>query len=122
MKRLILASTIAGLLAAAPAFAQGTQAPPAPSKAPAATTTQKNDELMNKAIYSSDGKNLGSVAAVTRSSDGKVSDLTADIGGFLGIGSHRIALNSSQFTVGSDRIVLSLTADQAKALPEVPIK
>jgi hypothetical protein len=43
----------------------------------------------------------------------------ADVGGILGLGQHRINLTSAQFKVQSDRIVLELTAEQAKALPKI---
>jgi hypothetical protein len=43
----------------------------------------------------------------------------ADIGGFLGLGETRINLTPAQFKLQSDRVVLSLTAEQAKELPAV---
>ena len=119
MKRMIVATSLVGLLATAPAFAQSPTAPTAPK---AATSVQKSDEIINKPVFSSDNKNLGTVYAVMRDSDSKVATLEADIGGFLGIGQHRISLTPSQFTVGADRVMLQLTAEQAKALPAVTTK
>ena len=74
---------------------------------------------VNKNVYSSDGKNLGEVAAFARDGSGKVTEMHADVGGFLGIGETRVRLMPSQFTLGTDRVVLSLTSEQAKTLPKV---
>ncbi len=44
----------------------------------------------------------------------------ADIGGFLGIGETRVRVLPAQFSIGTDRIVLGMTAEQAKTLPHIP--
>lgn len=75
---------------------------------------------LNKKVYSSDNKNLGEVAAVQRDASGKVLELYADIGGFLGIGETRIGVKPTDFKLGKDRVMLNLTAEQAKALPKIP--
>jgi hypothetical protein len=46
--------------------------------------------------------------------------MDASIGGFLGLGEHRIRLMPAQFKLQSDRVVLDLTAEQAKKLPKIP--
>ena len=75
--------------------------------------------LIDKPIYSSDGKKLGEVVAFQRDSSDKITGIHADVGGFLGLGQHRVNLTPAQFKVESDRIVLELTAEQAKDLPKV---
>jgi hypothetical protein len=70
-------------------------------------------------VLSSDNENLGEVAAIQRDSSGKVTELHADIGGFLGIGETRVRVMPSQFTVVDNKVQLSLTAEQAKALPKI---
>jgi hypothetical protein len=102
---------------------------PAPSTSPALTapnarsgmtmTDQQVNTWINKTVYSSDGKNVGEVAEIRRDSSGKVSELRADIGGFLGLGETRVTVMPSQFAFGDDRVVLNLTAEQVKALPKV---
>ncbi len=74
---------------------------------------------INKVVYSSDDKNLGEVAAFARDSSGKVSELHADIGGFLGLGETRVRVMPTEFKLMNDRVVLNMTADQAKALPKI---
>ena len=54
-----------------------------------------------------------------RKADNKITELRADIGGFLGIGKHEIALPAARFYLQNDRVVLDLTAAQAKELPKV---
>jgi hypothetical protein len=134
MQKLISAALAASLMAPTAAFAQ-TTAPvsPAPSAAeqkmapPAASATSEvitlTDEQtkgwIDKAVYSSDGKNVGGVVAFSRDGSGKVTEMHADIGGFLGLGQTRIRLMPSQFKLMDDRVVLSITADQTKALPKI---
>lgn len=72
-----------------------------------------------KPVYSSDGKKLGEVAVLLRTPDNRVTELHADIGGFLGLGEHRIRIAPAQFSLLSDRIVIDLTAAQAKELPKI---
>ena len=84
-----------------------------------ALTEQAAKAWVDRPVYSSDGQKLGEVAAFLRTADNKVTELQADIGGFLGIGEHRIRLAPAQFSLHSDRVVLDLTAAQAKELPKI---
>jgi len=84
-----------------------------------ALTEQEAKAWVDKPVYSSDGQKLGEVAAFLRTADNKVSELLADIGGFLGMGEHRIRLAPAQFSLHNDRIVLDMTAEQAKELPKI---
>lgn len=43
----------------------------------------------------------------------------ADIGGLLGMGETRVSVTPAQFKLQTDRVVLTLTEEQAKALPKV---
>jgi hypothetical protein len=73
----------------------------------------------DKPVFSSDNKKIGEVKTFSRSGDDTVIDLQADIGGFMGIGERRIRLMPSQFELEADRVVLKLTAEQAKAVPKI---
>ena len=84
-----------------------------------AITEQEAKAWVGKHVYSSDGKKLGEVAAILRTADNKITELRADFGGFLGIGQHQIALPAARFALHNDRVVLDLTAAQAKELPKV---
>jgi hypothetical protein len=94
-----------------------------PPAAPAAPTLSLTDDQVkawiDKAVYSSDAKKIGEIAAFARDGTGKVTEMHADIGGFLGMGETRVRLMPAQFTMGADRVVLNVTAEQAKSLPKV---
>ncbi len=117
--------------AATPPAATTTPAPaPAPSVTPPASTTMRLDSKpmltddqakawIDKVVYSSDDKNLGEVANMKRDAAGHVTELHADIGGFLGLGETRVRLSPDQFKLTGDRVVLNVTAEQAKTLPKV---
>ncbi len=121
--------TFATALAAAitlPAIAQDAKGPATTTNAASAEkgatlslTSQEAQAWVGKPVYSSDGKKLGEIAAFQRTADNKVIEMHADIGGFLGIGEHRIRLMPGQFNLHSDRVVLDLTAAQAKELPKI---
>ena len=133
IRKLTLATALAAVIAL-PAMAQDVKAPataapvtatsaaPA-SKAGALSLTSKEAEgWVGKPVYSSDGQKLGEVAAFQRAADNNVSGMDADIGGFMGIGEHRIKLTPGQINLKADRVVLVLTAAQAKELPKVVVK
>jgi hypothetical protein len=144
MKKLMPAVAFATLMSTA-AFAQ--TAPPAATPAPSATerpmtpmapsntmspsmmdtkplllTDAEAKAWVDKTVVSSDGQKLGEVAAFARDASGKVTEMHADIGGFLGIGESRIRLMPNQFKLNTDQVVLNLTAEQAKALPKIAKK
>lgn len=73
---------------------------------------------VDKRVYSTDGKNIGEVVQVVRDGTGRVVEMIADVGGFLGIGETRVSIQPAQFTLADDRVNLNVTADQAKALPQ----
>lgn len=110
--------------ASPPATAPSATAPPAMS-GPARDlmlTEEQAKTWVGKSVYSSDGKNLGEVAAVARDASGRVTEVHADIGGFLGIGETRVRILPTQFTSTGDRITVSMTGDQAKTLPPIAKK
>jgi len=141
VKTLIPIALAATLLGSA-AIAQTTTTTPAPTPTapttpmvttPSVTTTAPGEQAgatmnmtdqqaqawVNKAVYSSDGKNVGEVGAIQRDSTGKVTELHADIGGFLGLGETRVRVMPTQFKLSDDRIILNMTSEQAKALPKI---
>ena len=133
MNKLLGATALAIVFGATAAVAQTTApaSPPTEKMSPpaASTTTVTKDGLVlteaqanawiKKAIFSSDGKNVGEVTALKRDASGKVSELQAGIGGFIGIGETQVRVMPTQFKLQNDRVVLSLTAEQVKALPAI---
>ena len=127
--------SLAAVIAAALALPAAAQTAPAPNTPPAATaptapsvttapkstgatmTSQEALTWVGKPVYSSDDKNLGKVVLLVRGTDNAVSELDADIGGFLGLGATHVKIMPAQFTLQVDRVNLTLTAEQAKNLP-----
>ena len=94
-----------------------TVTPRATTASPVHLTDEQAKVWIGKAVYSSDGKNIGDVAELTRDPSGDVTALIANVGGFLGIGQTHLRIVPAQFSIGAARIVLRLTADQVKSMP-----
>jgi len=130
IRKLTLATALTAAIAF-PAMAQDVKAPamgtpatatnaaPAQKAGALSLTSQEAQAWIGKPVYSSDGTNLGEVAAFQRAADNKVTGMFADIGGYLGLGEHRIMLAPAQISLKTDRVVLDVTAAQAKELPKV---
>jgi hypothetical protein len=99
-----------------------TTRPTTPIQVAPTMTEAEAKELIDANVISSDKKNVGEVAAIQRDSTGKVIELHADVGGFLGMGETRVRLMPSQFTVSNKEILLTLTSDQVNALPKIEKK
>jgi len=131
MQMLVPAIATAALLLSSAAFAQSSATPPAsapsmqaptgrlaPVQTPPVLSEAEARALIDAAVVSSDAKSVGEVAAIQRSSDGKVVELHADVGGFLGLGQSRVRLAPSQ-SISNNRVLLTLTAQQVSELPKI---
>ena len=105
-----------------------TPSPTAPMNRTDTTTMTKDGMVLteaqakswiSKSVYSSDNKSVGSVAEIKRDASGKVTELDANIGGFLGIGASHVRIMPSQFKIDGEKVVLMLPADQVKTLPQI---
>jgi hypothetical protein len=139
MKQRLIIAVAASLLTSAAALAQTTTTTPTTPSTPATPptvgaqpstpststdgaltmTTEQAQRLVDKTVYSSDNKNLGEVAAVQRDSSGKVTEIHADIGGFLGLGETRVRIMPSQMKIADDRVTLNISSEEAKNLPKI---
>ncbi len=102
-------------------------APTAPAQAPPAAVTILNthevEGILGRDVVSSANENMGRIVDVLVDRSGQVRAAIIDFGGFLGVGSRKIAVdwNALHFPqpVNSDaKITLDLTRDQVKAAPE----
>jgi hypothetical protein len=129
MNKLLSATALAIVLGATAAVAQAETAAEKTSPPAESTTTTTKDGLVlteaqantwiKKTVYSSDGTSVGAVTALKRNADGKVSELQASVGGFLGMGERQVRVMPEQFRLANDRVVLALTAEQVKTLPAI---
>jgi len=90
---------------------------------PAAVLDDKDvDGILGKEIYSATGDDMGRLVDVLVDQKADVRAAIIDFGGFLGVGSRKIAVDwhALQFWPNGrhDRIVLSLTRDQVRVAPE----
>lgn len=120
--------------------APATPATPVTPAAPAATTAGINvivpegyvvvsdwgvvtlDELKGADVHGPEGKKIGNVEDAEVGGDGKITGIVADIGGFLGIGSHRALIGNDHAAVykhadGKVIVATDMTEDALKALP-----
>jgi len=112
-----------GTTTRSPGGAANSTTPAAPPKQPAPDPMKQEDvsKINGSAVYGSDGKKLGSVAAVLMKPESKQIDrLVVGEGGVLGIGTHDVALPVDQFSWDADKdgFKLAKTADELKSMPE----
>jgi hypothetical protein len=104
-----------------PAAAQPDTSPP---DRPAAVVLERREarSILGREVRSAAGENMGRIIDVIVDQTGNARAAVIDFGGFLGVGSRKIAVswNALHFAVadGSDRITLGFTKDQVKAAPE----
>lgn len=81
------------------------------------------EELKGVKVNGPEGDSIGEIADIELGADGKATGLVADIGGFLGLGEHRVKLSMEQVSVfanaDGDLVAVSdLTEEQLKAMPK----
>lgn len=140
---MILALSLAAVSATAQTVPQGTAPPPtsptqgepapqpkspdtpAPAPPPSVTIIDAVDAqgILGRDVRSAADENMGRIADVVVDRAGQVRAAVIDFGGFLGVGSRKIAVDWAALHFGlaadkGDRITLELTRDQVKAAPE----
>ena len=74
--------------------------------------------LATAQIKNRQGQAIGTVSSVDVAPDGKAEAIHVDVGGFLGMGTHRVAIRAGNFVYlkSRDLLVTTMTKDQIKAL------
>jgi len=76
-------------------------------------------KLIGATVYNDQNEKVGKIEDMIIAPDGKLSVAVVDVGGFLGLGAHRVAIPVEQFTQIEPKIVLPGASKQAlKGLPE----
>lgn len=104
-----------------PKAAPAPAAVPAPQKGvtPASVLDDKDIEtVLGREIYSSAGEDMGRIVDILVDHHGGVRAAIIDFGGFLGVGSRKIAVDWRAIQFGQDRAISSLTRDQIRVAPE----
>lgn len=95
-----------------------------PGYQPADPSMVSADTLMGADVYSENDNSIGSVEDVVLSPQGEVEYFVLDVGGFLGIGAHTVALGMDEVTVlqneqGNElRVHVDATREQLEQAPE----
>ena len=104
-----------------PAAASIQQEPPEPSVT--VLGSRQAQSILGKEVRSSADENMGRIVDVIVDREGRVRAAVIDFGGFLGVGSRKIAVDWSALRFDLDGgkrdfVALELTRDQVKAAPE----
>ena len=77
-------------------------------------------KLIGASVYNDQDQRIGKIEDMIVSPDGKISVAVIDVGGFLGIGKHRVAVPVDGFAdIKAKKLVLpNATKEALKALPE----
>jgi hypothetical protein len=86
---------------------------------PKPQTVSEQVALRGLPVYSSEGRQIGQVTQVRIASDGQVGSVRAELTNGSGPEAKIIEIPVAQFTQKPDRIVLSVTGDEADKLPAV---
>ena len=96
----------------------------APS-APTAPSTPANalpsgDKMLDMPVVDSSGEKVGNVVDVVYDNVGAVDEVIVSTGGFLGIGSHDVALDAASVSVAPEGagLKVAMSEDEVKQLPE----
>lgn len=83
------------------------------------TPGYRASDILHKEVYNEQNQKIGRVGDLVISPDGKLSVAVIDVGGFLGMGKHRVAIPVQQFKQLRPKVVLPGATKQAlKDLPE----
>jgi hypothetical protein len=110
--------------AAPPSETPKESAPPGSPEPPSAAVLDPLtvQSVLGREVRSVADENMGRIVDIIVDRSGQVRAAVIDFGGFLGVGSRKIAVDWSILTFGSgeksDRVVVDLTRAQVKAAPE----
>ncbi len=89
----------------------------------AVTGLSVKSNIMGKTVYNEKNEKVGEITDVVLASDGKAAYFIIGAGGFLGLGSHDVAIPFDKVTHSSDKMMLQgYTKEQLKALPQVKVE
>ena len=104
-------------------LAPANPAPEVPKPAVTILGSHQAQSVLGKEVRSAANEDMGRIVDIVVDSAGQVRAAVIDFGGFLGVGSRKIAVdwNALHFPMASDKqalVTLELTRDQVKAAPE----
>lgn len=80
------------------------------------------DRIIGNAVYNENDDKIGDISDVVLAPDGKAVYYVIGAGGFLGMGTHDVAIPFEKINQTGERMILQgYTTDQLKALPQVKL-
>jgi sporulation protein YlmC with PRC-barrel domain len=76
------------------------------------------EDIEDMDIYGTGGDEVGEVEDVLVDGSGKAVAVTADVGGFLGVGEKHVVIGLDQLSKAGDRLTVAMAKEQIEALPE----
>ena len=75
------------------------------------------EELIGASVYSAEGTEVGTVAAVTVGQDGHINEIRFTTSSRLGLGERTVTVRQDSFIALRGAIVLDMSAEEVDALP-----
>jgi sporulation protein YlmC with PRC-barrel domain len=75
------------------------------------------EALIGASVYSTEGSDVGTVAAVTVGQDGHINEIRFTTSSRLGIGERTVAVKQDSFIALEGAVVLDMSAEEVDALP-----
>ena len=75
------------------------------------------DDFEDTDILGPDGSRIGEVDEVLMTPEGEITAVSAEVGGFLGVGDKEVILELSHLTQAADGLTVDMTKEQVEALP-----
>ena len=76
-------------------------------------------KLLHAPVYNDNNQKIGKIKDLIIAPDGSISAAIVDVGGFLGMGTHRVAIPVEQFSQVTPKVILpGATKEALKQVPE----
>ena len=75
------------------------------------------DQIEDMDIVNAEGDTIGDIEEVLADAEGRIVAVTAEVGGFLGLGDKEVVVSLDHLELQGDRFMTALTADQLEASP-----
>lgn len=74
-------------------------------------------EVESADIYAADGEEIGDIEDVLMTPDGEIVGVSAEVGGFIGVGEKEVAFSLQSLVWDGERVIVRMTPEQIGALP-----
>ena len=78
---------------------------------------QQVESLLGKQVQSASGEDMGRIADIIVDKTGQTRAAVIDFGGFLGVGSRKIAVDWKAIHVGQDKVTIDIPRNELRVAP-----